>query len=143
MARSSQRSGSPSAISKANRSRGRRTGLKTRRSDMFAVFERARWLASTSRMLPRAQTSLEPERQSGGEGDAREEVGGEFVVAGVDAAEVLEAAEGVLDEVSAAITFLIVADGALAAAAAGDDGNGASVAERAPQLVGIVAFVGQ
>jgi hypothetical protein len=58
----------------------------------------------------------------------------------VDAAEVLEAAEGVLDEVSAAITFLIVADGALAAAPAGDDGNGASVAERAPQPVGIVAL---
>jgi hypothetical protein len=60
----------------------------------------------------------------------------------VDAAEVLEAAEGVLDEVTAAITFLVVADGALAAAPAGDGGNGASVAERAPQLVGIVAFVG-
>src|SRR5215470_14969634 len=43
---------SPPAISKANRSRGRRTGLKTRRSDTFSVFERARWLASTSRMLP-------------------------------------------------------------------------------------------
>src|SRR6266567_4727872 len=52
MARSSRKSGSPSAISKANRSKGRRTGLKTRRSDTFSVFERARWLASTSRMLP-------------------------------------------------------------------------------------------
>ena len=31
---------------------GRRTGLKTRRSDTFSVFERARWLASTPRMLP-------------------------------------------------------------------------------------------
>ena len=31
--------------------RGRRTGLETRRSDTFSVFERARWLASTSRML--------------------------------------------------------------------------------------------
>ena len=50
MARSSQRSGSPSAISKANRCRGRRTGLETRRSDTFSVFERARWLTSTSRM---------------------------------------------------------------------------------------------
>jgi hypothetical protein len=36
----------------------------------------------------------------------------------VDAAEVLEAAEGVLDEVTTAITFLVVADGALAAAPA-------------------------
>jgi hypothetical protein len=33
---------------------GRRTGLKTRRSDTFSVFERARGLASTSRMLHRA-----------------------------------------------------------------------------------------
>src|SRR5262249_30165015 len=53
MARSSRKSGRPSAISKANRSRGRRTGLKTRRSDTFSVFERERWLASTSRILPR------------------------------------------------------------------------------------------
>ena len=44
-----------SAISKANRSKGRRTGLKTRRSDTFSVFERARWLASKSRMLHRAR----------------------------------------------------------------------------------------
>jgi hypothetical protein len=49
---------------------GRRTGLETRRSDTFSVFERARWLASTSRMLFKAQTSLEPERRSGGKGDA-------------------------------------------------------------------------
>ena len=53
----------------ANRCRGRRTGLKTRRSDTFSVFERARWLASAYRMLPRAQTCLEPERYSGGKGD--------------------------------------------------------------------------
>jgi hypothetical protein len=39
-ARSSQKSGSPSAISKANRSRGRRTGLKTRGSNTFSVFAR-------------------------------------------------------------------------------------------------------
>jgi hypothetical protein len=34
----------------------------------------------------------------------------------VDTAEVLEGAEGVLDEVTAAITFIVVADGALAVA---------------------------
>ena len=51
-------------------------------------------------------------------------------------AEVLEAAAGVLDEVTAATAFLVVADDPLAAAPAGDDGNGAGVAERAPQLVG-------
>jgi hypothetical protein len=52
MARSSRKSGSPSAISKANRSRGRPTGLETRRSDTFSVCETARSLASTFRMLP-------------------------------------------------------------------------------------------
>jgi ketosteroid isomerase-like protein len=34
---------------------GRRTVSKTRRSDTFSVFERARWLASTYRMLPSGQ----------------------------------------------------------------------------------------
>jgi ketosteroid isomerase-like protein len=36
---------------------GQSTGLKTRRSDMFSVFERARWLASTSRTPPRSNRS--------------------------------------------------------------------------------------
>jgi hypothetical protein len=53
----------------------------------------------------------------------------------VDAAEVLEAAEGDLDEVAAAITFLIVADGALAFAPARDDGNSGNIAERAAQRI--------
>jgi hypothetical protein len=49
----------------------------------------------------------------------------------MDTAEVLEAAEGVLDEVTAAITFLVVADGALAAAPAGITGTApASRSER-------------
>jgi hypothetical protein len=52
-------------------------------------------------MLSRTQTCLDPERYSGGKGDAWKKVGGQFVVAGVDAAEVLEAAEDVLDEVTA------------------------------------------
>ena len=48
---------------------GRRTGLKTRWSDTFSVFERARWLASTSRMLPRiieslGQSAVEHDRNS-------------------------------------------------------------------------------
>ena len=51
-ARSSQKSGSPSAISKADRSKGRRMGSKTRRSDTFSIFEMARWPASTSRTPP-------------------------------------------------------------------------------------------
>jgi hypothetical protein len=38
--------------------RGRRPGLKTRRSDTFSVFERARWLASTSRMPPKISQQI-------------------------------------------------------------------------------------
>ena len=52
---------------KANRSRGRRTGLKTRRSDTFSVSETARWLASTSGMLPR-----DPDLVSAGPSQHRE-----------------------------------------------------------------------
>ena len=67
MARSSQKCDSPSAISKANRSKGsRRTGSRTRRSDMSSVFERARWLASTSRMPPRNNPSLRRRKRSPG-----------------------------------------------------------------------------
>src|SRR5262245_25731883 len=120
MARSSRKSGRPSAISKADRSRGRRTGLKIRRSDTFSVFERERWLASTSRMLPRGPDLFRARTPWLWQG---RRLRGSFVVVGVDAAEVLEAAEGVLDEVAAAITFLVVADGVLATAPAGDDGN--------------------
>lgn len=56
---------------------GQTHGLKDK-TDTFSVFERARWLASTSRMLPGAQTCLEPERYSDGKGDVWEEVGGEL-----------------------------------------------------------------
>src|SRR3954468_12719605 len=52
MERSSRKSGSPSAISKAGRSRDGRTGLKTKRLGMFSVFGTARWLGSTFRTLP-------------------------------------------------------------------------------------------
>jgi hypothetical protein len=44
MPRPSQRSGSPSAISKANRCRGRRTGLETRRSDTLS--DKQEWEAT-------------------------------------------------------------------------------------------------
>ncbi len=39
-------------------------------------------------------------------------LGGEFVVAGGDTAEIFETAEGVLDQVAAAVAVLIVADSA-------------------------------
>src|ERR1700756_4562180 len=49
---------------------GQTHGLKDKTVGHVSVFERARWLASTYRTLPRAQTCLEPERYSGGKGDA-------------------------------------------------------------------------
>jgi len=41
------------------------------------------------------------------------------------------------------IALLVIADGALAAAAARDDGNGTGLAQRSAERVGIIAFVGQ
>ena len=61
----------------------------------------------------------------------RQEVGGEFVVAGVDAAKVLEPTVGVLDEASVAVTRFVVTDGALSVAAARDDGCCAGLASQA------------
>ena len=55
------------------------------------------------------------------EGHAWQEVGGKLVVAGGDALEVLQAAEGVLDEVAVAIARFIVADDALAILATGNE----------------------
>ena len=71
----------------------------------------------------RVQTHSEPEGDGGGECYAREEVGGEFVVAGVDASEVFETAKGVFDQVPTAIAVLVVADRPLPVAPPWYDGN--------------------
>ena len=76
-------------------------------------------------------TQSKPEGDEGCDGGGGEEVAGELVVAGGDAAEVLEAAEGVLDQVPVAIAALVVMDGPLAAPSAGDHGNDALVAQEA------------
>ena len=73
--------------------------------------------------------------------DESEEAFGGLVVAGGDAAEVLDPAEGILDEVAPAVALLIIVDGALAIAPAGDDRTGAILAQGLAQAVGIVAFV--
>lgn len=61
------------------------------------------------------------------------EVGGELVVAGGDAEEVVEAAEGVLDQVTAAIAVFVVVDRAFPVAAFRYDGSRLS-ANRLPRL---------
>ena len=75
----------------------------------------------------RVETQSEPEGERGCDGDAGQEVGGEFVVAGGDAAEIFETAEGVLNQVAAAVSVLVVADGAFAIPSSRNDGNGSGV----------------
>lgn len=70
-----------------------------------------------------------------------EEIGNERVAPGSDMAEVLQAAEGVLNQLRFAISLCVVANGALAVAALGHDGGHACLTERTVQAVGIVAFV--
>jgi hypothetical protein len=60
-----------------------------------------------------------------------------------DAAEVFQAAEGILDEVAAAVSLFVVANGSLPVAASRNDGDGARLTERAAQAIGIVAFVAE
>lgn len=74
-------------------------GLWVEPSDWCVIFKKA------SNMIgPRAKTQSEPECQCGCDGDACEEVDGEFVVAGGGTAEVLKAAEDVLDNVPATVS---------------------------------------
>ena len=77
--------------------------------------------------LPRVETQSEPECKCGCDGDAWEEVGGEFVVAGCDTAEVFETAEGVFDQVAASVAVLVVADDSFPVAPPRNDGNGSGV----------------
>ena len=69
-------------------------------------------------------------------------MGGELVVAGGNAAEVLEAAEGCLDAPAVFVAGCVMADWVLAGAAARDDGHRSGRAEVAPQRVGVIATVG-
>ena len=62
----------------------------------------------------RVRTRSAPERDDGGEGDGRGEVGCELVVAGGHAPEVLEAAERGFDAPSVTIAPLVMPDRALA-----------------------------
>ena len=66
------------------------------------------------------ETRLNREGEDCGECDGGEEVCGELVVSGSNAAEVLEPTEGVLDEVSVAIAGTIMANRSFAAGAARD-----------------------
>src|SRR5712671_7929887 len=71
-------------------------------------------LAGWGLSYPRVRTQLGPPSDSGGKGDAGEEVSGELVVSRGDAAEVLEAAEHALDEIALPIKDEVVRDQRLA-----------------------------
>jgi hypothetical protein len=90
---------------------------------------------------PRVETHSQPERDGRGECDSREIVASQFVVAGSDAAEVLEPAEHRLDSPAITIASLVILDRPLAIAPAGDDRDGTLLTERRAQPVGIIAPV--
>jgi hypothetical protein len=100
-------------------------------------------LQPPSKLPVRVQTQSFPECDECCEGDSGQEVPSEFVVAGCDAPEVLEAAEGFFDEVTALVALGVVANDALAIRAAGNDRDDCALAQMFPQAVGIVSFVSE
>jgi hypothetical protein len=90
----------------------------------------------------RVETRSGPEGDDRGDGDSGGEVGGELVVAGRDASEVLEAAEGGLDAPTILVAGFVVADRALAVASPRDDRGRPARLEGAPERVGVVSAVG-
>ena len=67
------------------------------------------------RLRPRVETYSGPPKDDGCDFDGGEEVSGELVVAGGDASEVLEGAEGAFDPVALAIGLAVVGDRAACA----------------------------
>ena len=97
--------------------------------------------------MPTSFVSTDCESENGRRGNPRRFTSAgncssrELVVTGSDAAEVLQAATSVLDEVAAAVSLFVVANGSLRVAASRNDGNGTCLPEGTAQAVGIVAFV--
>ncbi len=91
--------------------------------------------------LARVQTQSDPERDGSGKGDGRLIVAGELVVAGCDAAEVLEATEHGFDEPAVAVALLVIFDGPLAVASSGDDGDRALISQRRAKVIGVVSSI--
>lgn len=75
--------------------------------------------------------SFSPEADCGDEADAGEEVASELVVAGSDGAEVLEAAEGTLDDVARPVGGIVEGEAVHPVALVGDDGIDALLGEAA------------
>ena len=72
-----------------------------------------------------------------------QEIAGELVVSGCDAAEVLEPAEAALDSVSAFVGAFVEAMDDDAVGFVGDDGLGAATYDFAAKVVAVIPFVGE
>jgi len=72
-----------------------------------------------------------------------QEIAGEFVVSGGDAAEVLEPAKAAFDDVSTFVNALVEAMDDDAVGFVGDDGLGAAANDFAAKVVAVIAFVGE
>ena len=90
----------------------------------------------------RVETQSQPEGYRCCEAYGRQEIPGEFVVAGRDAAEVLEAAEHGLDPPTILVAAVVILDWALSITTTGDHRDRALFAQGRPDTVGIVAAVG-
>src|SRR4051794_7061971 len=85
--------------------------------------------------------SIDPEAYRGDKAECGEEVSGEFVVSGSDAAEIFEATECALDDVAEPVELGIEREGDLAVSLVGNDGRCALAFEEEAQMRGVVAFV--
>jgi len=75
--------------------------------------------------------------------NSSQEIPGELVVSGGDAAEVLEPAEAALDDVSAFVGALVESMDDDAVGFVGDDGLGAETYDFATKVVAVISFVGE
>ena len=85
--------------------------------------------------------SIDPVTDGDDEPEASQEVAGELVVAGRDAAEVLHAAEGALDDVAGLVGAWIEGMPVHPGDLVGDDGRGAARSEEAAQMIDVIGLV--
>ena len=72
-----------------------------------------------------------------------QEISGELVISGGDAAEILEPAKSTLDDISAFVSAFVEAMDDDAVGFVGDDGLGAATDDVAAKVVAVIAFVGE
>ena len=75
--------------------------------------------------------------------NSSQEISGELIISGGDAAEVLEPAKAALDDISAFVSAFVEAMDDDAVGFVGDDGLGAATYDFAAKVVAIIPFVGE